>query len=58
MKTVRATMNEIAAKCSVSPHEFDELCFIDSPICYGKRVFYPFHCVSKGLAMDHFQSAC
>jgi hypothetical protein len=39
-------MNDIATKYSVSLDEFDKLCFIDPPITYGQRVFYPFHGVS------------
>lgn len=49
---VVATQQAIAAKYSITPEDFDELCFIDPPSGKGQRVFYPFHCVSKNMARE------
>lgn len=43
-------MKKIAAKYSICPHEFDELCFVNSP--EGTRVFYPFWHRSRQLAEE------
>ncbi|KAK3343053.1 hypothetical protein B0H65DRAFT_427902, partial [Neurospora tetraspora] len=45
-------MKKIAAKYTISPDEFDELCFIDSPSGSRPRVFYPFWHRSRDLAKE------
>ncbi|KAK3950799.1 hypothetical protein QBC32DRAFT_216500 [Pseudoneurospora amorphoporcata] len=45
-------MRKIAAKYTISPDEFDKLCFIDSPSGSRSRVFYPFWHRSRDLAEE------
>ncbi|OIW30467.1 hypothetical protein CONLIGDRAFT_642564 [Coniochaeta ligniaria NRRL 30616] len=45
-----SNMRRIATKYGLTPEDFDELCFVDSPS--GSRVFYPFWHGSMALARD------